>query len=100
MSKIAEMSNQEFLEWLDPAETDKYREILANDSDSGEIWRVNRNWCPTEIGIKWKRGWTTRKNLVEVGGNALEVEPVNPVEHKPEDWLPTPEERERLLEED
>jgi len=33
MSKMTEMTDQEFLEWLDPAEVDRYQEILANDSD-------------------------------------------------------------------
>lgn len=28
-----ESTDQEFLEWLDPAEIDRYREILVNDSD-------------------------------------------------------------------
>ena len=31
---------------------------------------------------------------------AIEAEPVNPLDYKPEDWLPTPEERERLLEDE
>ena len=37
---------------------------------------------------------------IEAEIEAIEAEPVNPLDYKPEDWLPTPEEREKLLEDE
>jgi len=37
---------------------------------------------------------------IEAEINAIETEPVNLLDYKPEDWLPTVEERERLLDDE
>lgn len=57
------------------------------------------DYCTCEI-IDYLKELERAGNEIDAEIAAIKVEPVNPADYKPEDWLPTPEELERLLEDD
>jgi len=57
------------------------------------------DYCTCDV-IVYLRELERIGNKIDAEIDAIDAEPVIPADYKPEDWLPTGEECERLLEED